>query len=142
MPVRPSNIRNRGFTKRPTITLTPKLLTQLKEIADINEIGVSSTIRQAITLGLPATRQAELDERGQHPDQTQRATAHKRTSVALTPELLAQLKEVASINGITLYSVMRKAITLGLPAAKQAELDELQRRREHSEWAAARKRRR
>ena len=142
MPARNSNIRNRGFTKRPTITLTPKLLTQLKEVADINGIGVSSVMRQAITLGLPATRQAELDERGQHREKTQRATAHKRTSVALTPELVAQLKEVAGINGITLYSVMRQAITLGLPAAKQAELDELERRRAHAERAAARKRKR
>ncbi|MDE0456089.1 MAG: hypothetical protein OXI15_02240 [Chromatiales bacterium] len=142
MPVRDSNIRNRGFTKRPTITLTRKLLTQLEEVADINGIGVSSVIRQAITLGLPAAKQAELEERGQQREKTQRATAHKRTSVALTTELLAELKDVASINGITLYSVMRKAIILGLPAAKQAELEELERRRDHAARAAARKRKR
>ena len=142
MPVRDSNIRNRGFTKRPTVTLTPKLLARLKEVADINGIGVSSVIRQAITLGLPTTKQAELDERGRPREKTQRATARKRTSVAVTPELLAELKEVASINGITLYSVMRKAITLGLPAAERAELDELERRQDHAERAATRKRKR
>ena len=142
MPVRDSNIRNRGFTKRPTITLTPKLLAQLKQVADINGIGVSSVIRQAITLGLPAAKQAELDDRGRQREKTQRAAAHKRTSVALTPELVTELKEVAGINGITLYSVMRKAITLGLPAAKQAELEELERRRDNAEWTATRKRKR
>lgn len=60
MPYDPGTSTRKLLTERRSVALTPHDVQQLKDIAAINNNGISVIIRRAMLLGLEAARQEEL----------------------------------------------------------------------------------
>ena len=74
MPYDPNAPTRQPLTERRSVTLRPRDVQQLKQIAAINGTGISVIIRRAMLHGLEAARQEELT----HQDQLRKSAEEKQ----------------------------------------------------------------
>ena len=93
MPYDPGTSLRKLYTERRSVALTPHDVQQLKDIAAINNNGISVIIRHAMIHGLEATRRDELALR----DKLHQAAERKKQQQQTPPPLHGKEHEIRQL---------------------------------------------